>query len=133
MLRAYRSPWIPTPPATCRAPVNVLVALVMFVICTIPAIVAACNCAVPPTFNVAPTYKLLPTAAPPATCNAPLCVLIEFVVADIEMPELFVNTVPLNPNVALVPPLVFLKLIFGRPLVTSSPCRIMLPLLPTVR
>ena len=64
---------IPTPPATCSAPLLVDVELVTLVTVVMPAV------AIPP-----PTFTFSPTPNPPATVNAPELVDVEFVEPVIE-------------------------------------------------
>jgi hypothetical protein len=59
----YMLPPIPTPPATTRAPVDVLVDVVVEVWLVVP-----------------PTYRLPPTPTPPVTTRAPVDVLVDVVV-----------------------------------------------------
>jgi hypothetical protein len=104
----YKSPPIPTPPATTNAPVVVLVDEAVLPIVAVPVIVAVvleiklAPVMDPPDPVVAmkpPTNKLPPIPAPPRTCNAP--VLVE--VAEVRLDMINVVVVPVE-DAALPPP-----------------------------
>jgi hypothetical protein len=83
---------MPTPPATDKAPVAVLLAKVVFVmvnmsgdVTSVVVIVVYCMSNSWATI-LPPTYKLPPIPTPPATVNAPVVVLVAGVVLTLVSP-----------------------------------------------
>ena len=82
----YKSPPMPTPPLTCRAPVVVDTAEVVLDVRIMSSVVTSVVVTVVHSMvNVCaiispPTYKLPPMPTPPATTSAPVCVDVAVVV-----------------------------------------------------
>ena len=108
----FNAPPIPTPPVTIKAPVDVVVEAVEFVIETVPLDVNPVNvpteviegCAavanvpviLPVTDKAPPTFNAPPIPTPPVTIKAPVDVVVEAV-------EFVIETAPLEVNPVNVP------------------------------
>ena len=103
----YKSPLIPAPPATCKAPVNVDVAAVVLVTVVIP-----------------PTTNPRPIPTPPCTCKAP-----EFVEAV--GVTLLTYTIPAKVDVPVILGVVMLRFVALTVVAVSmaavTPCKLLCP------
>src|SRR5438876_135212 len=79
---------IPTPPDTCKAPVEIELESVIFVVTIVPDVVnPPVKVDEPATFNVVPTYNDFAIPTPPETCTEPVDIELESVVLVAKKPK----------------------------------------------